>query len=188
MAQRINRKIVLVKRPEGEVTPDCMRLSEAPAPEPAEGEALIKNLYLSLDRFGLRHGLACCDEYKSLCMPKGSRTFLFPIISHCVFVPIEEAIIASIAQTLSESDGIRTTADPVVRDEVIVAPQSAGNLTPQRFFERQLGARGTVPGRHDSPPRCFDEITCNSLERRTGLLVDVIRTSLPDIILADSVL
>jgi NADPH-dependent curcumin reductase CurA len=49
VAQRINRKIVLVKRPEGEVTPDCMRLSEGPAPEPADGEALIKNLYLSLD-------------------------------------------------------------------------------------------------------------------------------------------
>ena len=49
MATRSNRRIVLVKRPEGEVTPDCMRLAEAPAPEPGEGEALVKNLYLSLD-------------------------------------------------------------------------------------------------------------------------------------------
>jgi len=40
---------VLVKRPEGEVTPDCMRLAEEPAPEPGEGEALVRNLYLSLD-------------------------------------------------------------------------------------------------------------------------------------------
>jgi len=49
MAKRTNRKIVLVKRPQGEVTPDCLRLVEEPAPAPAEGEALVKNLYLSLD-------------------------------------------------------------------------------------------------------------------------------------------
>lgn len=49
MAKRINRRIVLVKRPEGEVTPDCMRLAEEPAPEPGDGEALVRNLYLSLD-------------------------------------------------------------------------------------------------------------------------------------------
>jgi hypothetical protein len=49
MAQRINRKIVLVKRPQGEVTPDCLKLVEEPAPEPKEGEALVRNLYLSLD-------------------------------------------------------------------------------------------------------------------------------------------
>jgi hypothetical protein len=46
---RVNRRIVLVKRPEGEVTPDCLRLEEAPLPVPGEGEALVKNLYLSLD-------------------------------------------------------------------------------------------------------------------------------------------
>jgi NADPH:quinone reductase-like Zn-dependent oxidoreductase len=49
MTQRINRKIVLVKRPSGEVTPDCLKLVEEPAPEPKEGEALVRNLYLSLD-------------------------------------------------------------------------------------------------------------------------------------------
>jgi NADPH-dependent curcumin reductase CurA len=49
MAKRINRKIVLVKRPGGEVTPDCLKLVEEPAPEPQEGEALVRNLYLSLD-------------------------------------------------------------------------------------------------------------------------------------------
>ena len=49
MAARINRKIVLVKRPTGEVTPDCLKLVSEPAPEPKEGEALVRNLYLSLD-------------------------------------------------------------------------------------------------------------------------------------------
>jgi NADPH-dependent curcumin reductase CurA len=49
MAARSNRKIVLVRRPKGEVTPDCLKLAEEPAPAPAEGEALVRNLYLSLD-------------------------------------------------------------------------------------------------------------------------------------------
>jgi hypothetical protein len=49
MASRTNRRIVLVKRPSGEVTPDCLRLAEQPVPEPQEGEALVRNLYLSLD-------------------------------------------------------------------------------------------------------------------------------------------
>jgi NADPH-dependent curcumin reductase CurA len=49
MASRNNRKIVLVKRPVGEVTPDCLALREEPAPAPQEGEALVRNLYLSLD-------------------------------------------------------------------------------------------------------------------------------------------
>ena len=49
MAPRSNRKIVLVKRPKGEVTADCLKLVEEPAPEPKDGEALVRNLYLSLD-------------------------------------------------------------------------------------------------------------------------------------------
>src|SRR5688572_28522899 len=49
MASRTNRKIVLVTRPVGEVTPDCLALREEPAPQPQEGEALVRNLYLSLD-------------------------------------------------------------------------------------------------------------------------------------------
>jgi NADPH-dependent curcumin reductase CurA len=49
MASRSNRRIVLVKRPVGEVTPDCLALREEPAPAPQEGEALVRNLYLSLD-------------------------------------------------------------------------------------------------------------------------------------------
>ena len=49
MPSRTNRRIVLVKRPVGEVTPDCLALREEPAPQPQEGEALVRNLYLSLD-------------------------------------------------------------------------------------------------------------------------------------------
>ena len=49
MAQRTNRRILLVKRPTGEVTPDCLKLVEEAVPAPAEGEALVRNLYLSLD-------------------------------------------------------------------------------------------------------------------------------------------
>jgi NADPH-dependent curcumin reductase len=49
MPRRMNRKIVLHQRPKGEVTPDCLRLVAEPAPEPKDGEALVRNLYLSLD-------------------------------------------------------------------------------------------------------------------------------------------
>ena len=49
MAKSTNRKIVLLKRPEGEVTLDCLKLVEEPVPVPKDGEALVRNLYLSLD-------------------------------------------------------------------------------------------------------------------------------------------
>ncbi len=49
MAKSTNRKIVLLKRPEGEVTLDCLQLVEEPAPVAKDGEALVRNLYLSLD-------------------------------------------------------------------------------------------------------------------------------------------
>jgi NADPH-dependent curcumin reductase len=49
MASHSNRKLVLVKRPVGEVTPDSFALREEPAPQPQEGEALVRNRYLSLD-------------------------------------------------------------------------------------------------------------------------------------------
>ncbi len=45
----MNRQILLAARPRGEITDDCFRLAEAPVPEPGRGEALVRNLYLSLD-------------------------------------------------------------------------------------------------------------------------------------------
>jgi NADPH-dependent curcumin reductase CurA len=47
----MNRQILLASRPEGEVRPENFRLVEAPMPAPAEGEVLVKNLYLSLDPY-----------------------------------------------------------------------------------------------------------------------------------------
>jgi NADPH-dependent curcumin reductase CurA len=49
MADRVNRRILLAARPTSEVTEDCLRRVEEPAPEPGEGEALVRTLYLSLD-------------------------------------------------------------------------------------------------------------------------------------------
>ncbi len=43
------RQIVLRKRPEGMITPDCFELVTVPVPEIGEGEALIEIDYLSLD-------------------------------------------------------------------------------------------------------------------------------------------
>ncbi len=47
----MNRRIVLASRPEGEPLAENFRIEEAPLPVPAEGEALVRNLYLSLDPY-----------------------------------------------------------------------------------------------------------------------------------------
>jgi len=45
----VNRRWLLARRPQGMVSPEDFELSEEPLPEPAEGEFLVRNLYLSLD-------------------------------------------------------------------------------------------------------------------------------------------
>jgi NADPH-dependent curcumin reductase CurA len=45
----INHRIVLAERPEGIVGPTTTRIEESPLPEIAEGEALVKVQYLSVD-------------------------------------------------------------------------------------------------------------------------------------------
>jgi NADPH-dependent curcumin reductase CurA len=44
-----NRQIVLRRRPNGAVAPDDTELITAPAPEPAEGEALLRTTYVGID-------------------------------------------------------------------------------------------------------------------------------------------
>ena len=46
-----NRRVVLASRPAGWVSEDNFRLEAAPVPAPAEGEVLVKNLWLSLDPY-----------------------------------------------------------------------------------------------------------------------------------------
>lgn len=46
-----NRRIVLKRRPVGLPTPDDFAFETAPVPEPAEGEVVLKHLYLSLDPY-----------------------------------------------------------------------------------------------------------------------------------------
>ena len=47
----MNKRVVLASYPEGWVTEANFRLETAPVPKPAEGEALVKNLWLSLDPY-----------------------------------------------------------------------------------------------------------------------------------------
>ena len=44
-----NRRVVLASRPAGWVSEANFRLENAPMPKPAEGEVLVKNLYMSVD-------------------------------------------------------------------------------------------------------------------------------------------
>lgn len=46
-----NRQILLKRRPVGEPTPADFELAERPVPEPADGEVLVRILYLSLDPY-----------------------------------------------------------------------------------------------------------------------------------------
>jgi NADPH-dependent curcumin reductase CurA len=46
---KTNRRLVLAQRPSGLVDHETVRMESAPAPEPAEGEALVKVRYLSID-------------------------------------------------------------------------------------------------------------------------------------------
>lgn len=45
----INRQWLLIKRPEGPLDEACFEWSEAPTPEPGDGEFLVRNLWLSFD-------------------------------------------------------------------------------------------------------------------------------------------
>src|SRR5512137_3126641 len=49
MTRPKNRQWLLARRPEGLVSAEDFRLAEAPAAEPSDGEALVRNLYLSID-------------------------------------------------------------------------------------------------------------------------------------------
>lgn len=51
MGTRIGRQIRLVSRPVGMPRPDDFRLVETEVPEPAEGQVLIRNHYLSVDPY-----------------------------------------------------------------------------------------------------------------------------------------
>jgi NADPH-dependent curcumin reductase CurA len=46
-----NRRVLLASRPAGWVTEENFRIEEAPVAAPAEGEVLVKNLWLSLDPY-----------------------------------------------------------------------------------------------------------------------------------------
>jgi NADPH-dependent curcumin reductase len=46
-----NMQVLLASRPEGWVKPTDFRIVETPVPSPADGQVLLKNLYLSLDPY-----------------------------------------------------------------------------------------------------------------------------------------
>ena len=51
MSQLVNQQIHLVSRPKAEASVDNFRLVEAPVPELADGQVLVRNHYLSLDPY-----------------------------------------------------------------------------------------------------------------------------------------
>ena len=50
-SSRVNGQILMVKRPQGDVTPDCFKWVETPLSPLKDGEVLVKNQWLSLDPY-----------------------------------------------------------------------------------------------------------------------------------------
>ncbi|EFE95124.1 NADP-dependent oxidoreductase [Serratia odorifera] len=59
-----NRRIVLASRPHGEPTPDNLRLETVEIPQPAEGQVLLRTVYLSLDPY-MRGRMSDAPSYAS---------------------------------------------------------------------------------------------------------------------------
>ncbi len=57
-----NRQVLLASHPTGWVSEENFRLAEAPMPKPAEGEVLVKNLWLSLDPY-MRGRISTAKSY-----------------------------------------------------------------------------------------------------------------------------
>ncbi|HEY0572184.1 MAG TPA: NADP-dependent oxidoreductase [Enterovirga sp.] len=62
MAGQDNRRFVLASRPEGEPTPANFRLETGPAPEPGEGQVLLRTLWMSLDPY-MRGRMSAAKSY-----------------------------------------------------------------------------------------------------------------------------
>src|SRR5256885_1268319 len=57
-----NRRVVLASRPTGSVTEGNFQLEKLPIPKPADGEVLVKNLWLSLDPY-MRGRMSAAKSY-----------------------------------------------------------------------------------------------------------------------------
>ena len=57
-----NLQVLLAERPEGWVEPRHFRLHEAPMPSPADGQVLVRNLWLSLDPY-MRGRMSAAKSY-----------------------------------------------------------------------------------------------------------------------------
>ena len=62
MPTRTNRKIVLASRPEGAPQASNFRLEQSPAPEPRDGQVLLRTLWLSLDPY-MRGRMSAARSY-----------------------------------------------------------------------------------------------------------------------------
>ncbi len=62
MPNRTNHKIVLASRPEGAPQPSNFRLEQSPAPEPRDGQVLLRTLWLSLDPY-MRGRMSAARSY-----------------------------------------------------------------------------------------------------------------------------
>lgn len=50
-SKQVNRRVVLASRPHGAPVEANFRIEQSPIPQPAEGQVLLRTVYLSLDPY-----------------------------------------------------------------------------------------------------------------------------------------
>ena len=95
MPRALNRQITLARRPSGIAGPDDFALIESPLPEPADGEVLVENLYLSLDAAIRSWMKADCSYFPPIAIGEPVRsTALVRVLAsrHPAFKPGDHAV------------------------------------------------------------------------------------------------
>jgi NADPH-dependent curcumin reductase len=95
MPETTCRRVALARRPRGAPAPEDFRLEEAPVPEPREGEALVRTVWLSLDPY-MRGRMSDAPSYAPSVAIGAAMT------GECV-----GEVVASRAPSLAEGDLVR---------------------------------------------------------------------------------
>ena len=115
MPSRINRRVLLVARPRTTPLTECFRIDEAAVSEPAEGQLLLRTLWLSLDPY-MRGRMSDAPSYAppaELGEPMlGATVSRVEVSRHASFAPGDLVLAMSGWQDYALSDGRGVTAIP----------------------------------------------------------------------------
>lgn len=158
-----NRQIVLRRRPQGLVVPEDTELVSAPAPEPAEGEALVRITYVGVDA--------------------AARTWLDDAPGYLPPVQLGEVVraagigvvVASRCDAYAVGDVVTMLAGfqeyTIVRDDVFCTPVTGMDAVDHRAVMSVYGPTGATAyfGMHDvGRPRAGETVVVSAAAGATG--------------------